>query len=245
MVCVLCDLFGTQEDPFTERNWEQPGPRRRVPVRLQNSVPQRGTRPSILARIEGRLCEGAGGRPGRRVGPALAGHCWPDLLDHIRPSVDRVPPHSRPSRPAQLLSHSVRHRVEGQVSASCSCAQHTRRRPARSIALSRPVIGASQVSDEAAGREDLAMLMVAEGTPRAPAMSLPSIHLPRRCMSCAAPQEPRIRRSAQRTVCAEAADVRDDLSCSRERSSNLVPIAALQPVCPWTATAWLCGLWGS
>ena len=74
------------------------------------------------------------------------------------PSVDRAPPRSRPSRPAKLLSHSVRHRVEGQVSASCSCAQHTRRTPARSTALSRPVIGASQMSDEAAVQDDLAMV---------------------------------------------------------------------------------------
>ena len=190
------------------------------------------TRPSMLARIEGRFREGAGGRPGRRVGPALAGHCWPDLLDDTRPSVDRAPPRSRPSRPAKLLSHSVRHRVEGQVSASCSCAQHTRRTPARSTALSRPVIGASQMSDEAAVRDDLVMMMVGEGTPQAPAMSLPSIHLPRRCMSCAAPQEPRIHRSARRTVCAEAAGVIGDVSCSRERSSDMVPRRCCSPCVP-------------
>ena len=156
-------------------------------------------------------------------GPALAGHRRLDLLYGIQPSVGQVPPRSRPSRPAKLLSHSVRHRVEGQASASCSCAQHTRRTPARSTALSQPVIRASQIRDGAAVRDDLAMLMVGEGTPRAPAVSHPSIHLPRRCLSCAAPQEPRIRRSARRTVWFDAADVSGDVSCSCERSSNMVP----------------------
>ena len=95
--------------------------------RLQNSVPQRGTRPSILARIEGRFPQGSGGRPGRHDGPALTGHCCPDLFYGARPSVGRVPPRSSSSRLAKLLSHCVWHGVEGQVWASCCCAQHSRR----------------------------------------------------------------------------------------------------------------------
>ena len=154
------------------------------------------------------------------------------MLDDTLPSVDRVSPRSRPSRPAKSLSHSVPHRVEGQVSSSCSCAQHTRRTPARSTALSQPVIGASQMSDEAAVRDDLTMLMVGEGTPQAPAVSHPSIHLPRRCLSCAAPQEPRIRRSARRMACADTADVSGAFSCSWGHSSIMVPWQRCSPCVP-------------
>ena len=143
--------------------------------RLKNSVPERGTRPSIFVPIEGRLHRCSGGHLGRRDGLALAGHCQPDLCYGARPSVDRVPPCSILSRLAKWLSHSGQHRVEGQVWSSCSFAQQTRRSFAHSSALCRPITGASQMSDEAAVRDDLAMLMVSEGMPRAPAVSHPSI----------------------------------------------------------------------
>ena len=80
--------------------------------RLQNSVPQLGTRPSILAQIEGRFRRAARGRPGLPDGPDLTGHSWPDLFDDTRPSVARAPPRSSSSRLAKWLSHSVQHRVE-------------------------------------------------------------------------------------------------------------------------------------
>jgi hypothetical protein len=121
------------------------------------------------------------------------------------------------------LSHSVRHASRDSWWVSCCCSQYTRCRPADSTALRRELIGVSQVSGDTATRDDLTKMTVAEGTPQAPAVSLPSIHLPRRCMSRAASQVPWMRRSAQQTVCSEAAGVSVAASSSRERSSRKVP----------------------
>ena len=132
--------------------------------RLQNSVPQRGIRPSILVGNEGRLRLVAGGPPWPSDGPALAGHCWPDLLYELRRSVGRVPPCSGSSRLQKVLSQCGRHAVEGQVWASCSCAHHSHRSPAHSTALSRAIIGASQMSVDVAGIDDLDMPLTAKGT---------------------------------------------------------------------------------
>ena len=57
-----------------------------------------------------------------------------------------------------------RHTVEGQVWASCSCAHHSHRSPAHLTALSRAIIGASQMGVEVARLADLVDLMTADST---------------------------------------------------------------------------------
>ena len=63
-----------------------------------------------------------------------------------------------------MLSQCGRHAVEGQVWASCSCAHHSHRSPAHLTALSRAIIGTSQMGVEVARLADLVDLMTADGT---------------------------------------------------------------------------------